>query len=46
LEVRFEGGAGDMYYSTLADDALNLNLDVAVAKSADGGRTWATPVPV
>jgi len=37
---------GDMYYSTLADDALNLNLDVAVAKSADGGRTWATPVPV
>jgi hypothetical protein len=38
--------AGDMYYSTLADDALNLNLDVAVAKSADGGRTWATPVPV
>jgi hypothetical protein len=38
--------AGDMYYSTLADDALNLNLDVAVAKSADGGRTWGTPVPV
>jgi hypothetical protein len=38
--------AGDMYYSTLADDALNLNVDVAVAKSADGGRTWGTPVPV
>jgi hypothetical protein len=38
--------AGSMYYSTLADDALNLNLDVAVAKSADGGKTWATPVPV
>jgi hypothetical protein len=38
--------AGGMYYSTLADDALNLNLDVAVARSADGGKTWATPVPV
>jgi hypothetical protein len=38
--------AGNMYYSTLADDAFNLNLDVAVAKSTDGGRTWSEPVPV
>jgi hypothetical protein len=38
--------AGDMYFSTLADDAVNLNLDVAVAKSTDGGKTWGTPVPV
>jgi len=38
--------AGNMYYSTLANDAVNLNLDVAVAKSTDGGRTWSDPVPV
>src|SRR5215472_4467073 len=37
---------GDMYFSNLADDAVNFNLDVAVAKSADGGKRWATPVPV
>ena len=38
--------AGDMYFSNLALDFVNGNLDVAVAKSADGGKTWATPVPV
>ena len=37
---------GDMYFSNLAVDFFNLNLDVAVAKSADGGKTWGTPVPV
>jgi hypothetical protein len=38
--------AGDMYFSNLALDFVNQNLDVAVAKSADGGKTWDTPVPV
>ena len=38
--------AGNMYYSTLAFDAFNFNLDVGVAKSTDGGRTWSDPVPV
>jgi hypothetical protein len=38
--------AGDMYYSTLALDLFNGNLDVAVAKSTDGGKAWGTPVPV
>lgn len=38
--------AGDMYYSDLSYDLFNFNLDVTVAKSADGGKTWATPVPV
>src|SRR6266700_3305539 len=38
--------AGDMYYSTLALDFFNENLDVAVAKSTDGGKAWGTPVPV
>lgn len=38
--------AGAMYYSTLALDVFSSNLDVAVAKSANGGRTWGTPVPV
>jgi hypothetical protein len=37
---------GDMYFSNLALDFVNENLDVAVAKSTDGGKTWATPVPV
>ena len=35
-----------MYYSTLALDFFNFNLDVAVAKSTDGGKTWSRPVPV
>ena len=38
--------AGDMYFSNLALDFFNGNLDVAVAKSTDGGKTWGTPVPV
>jgi hypothetical protein len=38
--------AGTMYYSTLALDFFNGNLDVAVAKSGDGGKTWGSPVPV
>jgi hypothetical protein len=38
--------AGDMYFSNLALDFVNFNLDVAVAKSTDGGKTWGTPVPV
>ncbi len=37
---------GAMYYSTLALDFFNFNLDVAVAKSTDGGKTWSRPVPV
>jgi hypothetical protein len=38
--------SGDMYFSNLAGDNFNENLDVAVAKSADGGKRWGTPVPV
>jgi hypothetical protein len=38
--------AGDMYYSELSYDLFNINLDVTVARSADGGNTWGTPVPV
>ena len=39
--------AGAIYYSTLALDFFNGgNLDVAVAKSGDGGKTWGSPVPV
>ena len=38
--------AGAMYYSTLALDGFSGNLDVAVAKSTNGGKTWSTPVPV
>lgn len=37
---------GAMYYSTLALDGFNDNLDVAVAKSSDGGKTFGTPVTV
>jgi hypothetical protein len=37
---------GAMYYSTLALDFFNGNLDVAVAKSHNGGKTWGNPVPV
>lgn len=37
---------GAMYYSTLALDVFNGNLDVAVAKSTDFGKTWSDPVPV
>jgi hypothetical protein len=38
--------AGNMYYATLALDVFNFNLDVSVAKSSDGGRSWSAPVPV
>ncbi len=38
--------AGAMYYSTLAFDLFNINLDIAVARSSDGGKTFGTPVPV
>jgi hypothetical protein len=38
--------AGAMYFSNLAFDVFNQNLDVAVAKSTDGGQTWGSPVPV
>jgi hypothetical protein len=37
---------GTMYYSTLAMDFFNGNLDVAVAKSTNGGKSWSAPVPV
>src|SRR5215472_2961170 len=38
--------SGAMYYSTLALDFFNGNLDVAVAKSTNGGKTWRAPIPV
>jgi len=38
--------SGAMYYSTLALDGFTGNLDVAVAKSTNGGKTWGAPVPV
>lgn len=37
---------GAMYYSTLALDGFSGDLDVAVAKSSDGGKTFGTPVIV
>jgi hypothetical protein len=37
---------GTMYYATLALDFFNFNLDVAVARSTNGGKTWSAPVPV
>jgi len=37
---------GVMYFSTLSLDFFNGNLDVAVAKSTNGGKTWSMPVPV
>ena len=37
---------GTMYFSNLALDEFNGNLDVAVASSTNGGKTWGTPVPV
>ena len=38
--------AGTMFFSNLAIDVFNSNLDVAVAKSTNGGKTWSVPVPV
>src|SRR6266568_3574725 len=37
---------GSMYFSNRSFDAFNFNLDVTVAKSTNGGKTWGTPVPV
>jgi hypothetical protein len=38
---------GAMYYATLAFDVFNGgNLDIAVSKSKDGGKTWSAAVPV
>ena len=34
--------AGNMYYSNLAIDGTTGNLDIAIAKSTDGGKTWTT----
>jgi hypothetical protein len=36
--------AGNVYYSTLAEDGTTGNLLVSVGKSTDGGKTFATPV--
>jgi hypothetical protein len=38
--------SGAMYYSTLALDFFTGNLEVAVAKSTNGGKTWSAPDPV
>src|SRR5262249_35629103 len=40
------GRTGTMSYARLALDFFNSNLDVAVARSTDGGKTWSAPVPV
>ena len=37
---------GNFYYATLSQDASASSLNVVVAKSADGGKTWSTPVRV
>ena len=37
--------AGRMYFGNLALDGTSGNLDVGVAKSSDGGRTWSAPTP-
>lgn len=36
--------AGNVYYSSLAIDGFSGNLDVAVAKSTNGGHTFTEPV--
>jgi hypothetical protein len=38
--------AGTMFYASLAGDGFTGNGIVAVARSANGGKTWSTPVPV
>jgi hypothetical protein len=35
--------AGSFYYSQLQFDYFNFNLDIGVAKSTNGGRTWSSP---
>ena len=37
---------GNFYYSQLQFDYFNLNLDIGVAKSTNGGRTWSQPQPI
>src|SRR5450755_1441732 len=36
----------NMYFSTLAQDAFYGNVDIGVAKSSDGGKTWTAAAPV
>jgi hypothetical protein len=38
--------AGAMYFGNLSLDFVNQNLDIAVAKSTNGGKTWGLPTPV
>jgi hypothetical protein len=38
--------AGNMYYSTLALDAVFPNLTIGVSKSTDGGKTWSPAAPI
>jgi hypothetical protein len=38
--------AGNMYFAMLTLDWINFNLDVGVAKSTDGGRTWSMAAPI
>ncbi|HEY0444326.1 MAG TPA: sialidase family protein [Candidatus Limnocylindrales bacterium] len=38
--------SGAMYFSNLAIDFVNGNLDIAVATSSDGGRTWGAAKPI
>jgi hypothetical protein len=38
--------AGNFYYSNLMLDGTTGNLDVGVAKSTDGGKTFSTPIVV
>ena len=37
---------GNMYFSNLAVDGFYGNLDIGVAKSTDGGKTWSGAAPV
>jgi hypothetical protein len=36
--------SGAMYFANLVNDSFNASLDVGVAKSTDGGKTWTEPV--
>jgi hypothetical protein len=37
---------GTFYFSQLQFDYFNFNLDIGVAKSTNGGRTWSQPQPI
>jgi hypothetical protein len=37
---------GTMYFSNLAQDGFFGNLDIAVARSNDGGKTWSAAAPI